>query len=133
MRSPTSLRVGGEQIIMLQRQFSACVLRLKLCCDIVHRDPARSREELWSHRLWHKLSYFRCAPLAAESFVFAFSFDEQLPPKKKESEGIVMAELWFHLAQPGMPGGSGYSVLLSPESDCREDCVQMEGRYREPQ
>lgn len=53
----------------------------------------------------------------SKKFVFAFSFDEQLQQQKKRekgSEGIVIAELWFHLAQPGTPGGTGYSVLLLP-------------------
>lgn len=42
--------------------------------------------------------------------MFAFSFDEQL--QKKGIEGIVIAELWFHLAWPGSPEGASYSALL---------------------
>lgn len=64
-------------------------------------------------------------------FVFAFSFDEQL--QKNGTEGIVIAELCFHLAQRGTPGGTGYSGTSSLVSDCRLDCVQMQGRYREPE
>lgn len=111
VHSPTGLRVGGEQIIGVQRQVPACVLRLKLFCDIVCRD-AQSRTRLWYSGSEHKLSYLRCAPVAAERFVFASSFDEQL--QKTGSQGIVMAELWFHLARLGRPGGASYSVLLLP-------------------
>lgn len=44
-------------------------------------------------------------------FAFALRSDEQLQ-KKKGREGIVIAELWFHLARLGLPAGTSYSVLL---------------------
>lgn len=44
---------------------------------------------------------------------FCGFFDEQLQKKKKgASEGIVIAELWFHLERSGTPEGTGYSALL---------------------
>lgn len=67
VHSPTALCVGGEQVIMVQRQFSACVLRLNSFCDLVHGDLAIRRTRLWRSGLWHKLSYLRCAPVAGES------------------------------------------------------------------
>lgn len=100
LHPPTALRVGGKQIIMVQRQFSVCVLRLKLFCDIVHGDP--NVVDCGTNLI--------CAPVAEGSLFFAFNFDEQL--QKKDSEGIVMAELWFHLARLGTLQGTSDSVLL---------------------
>lgn len=57
------------------------------------------------------------APVAAKSlFLHSVLMNNYNNRKKREkgSEGIVIAELWFHLAQPGTPGGIGYSVLLLP-------------------
>lgn len=98
LHPPTALRVGGEQIIMVQRQFSACVL--KLSCDQEHGDPAVVD---WSRSL-------RCAPAAAKSLFLHPVLTNNY--KEEGSEGIVMAELWFHLARLGTPGGTSYSVLL---------------------
>lgn len=54
--SPTAWRVCGVQIMMLQREFSACVLRLKLFCDQAHRDLAQRITRLWCRALWHEWS-----------------------------------------------------------------------------
>lgn len=62
-----------------------------------------------------------------------FCLDEQLQMKQKTSgrEGIVIVELWFHLAGLGMPARLQLLCISFPESDCSIDCAQMEGRHRE--
>ncbi len=49
VHSPTALHVGGKQVIMVQRQFSVCVLRLNSFCDLAHGDLAIRRTRMW-HR-----------------------------------------------------------------------------------
>lgn len=80
------------------------MLRLKLR-DVRHKTRCTEQNEAVAptQRLGR-------APVVAGSLFFAFSFDEQL--QKKGSEGIVIAELWFHLARLGTPAGTSYSGLL---------------------
>lgn len=70
VESPAALRVGGEQIIMAQRQFSACALRFKLFCGLVHGGLAFSRTRPWRSGLWHRL---RNTPVAAKSLFCSFN------------------------------------------------------------
>lgn len=116
--SPTALLVGVERIILVTKAISSlCVEVNAALWYTLHRDLDRSRTR--PRMKWVVEVYLRCAPIAAE--------EKEKKKKKKRtfciqfwwtitggegSQGIVIAELWFHLARPGTPGGARYSVLL---------------------
>lgn len=82
--------------------FNLCV-EAQLFCDLVHRDLALGKQNCG-------VGDYRCAPVAEKSLFLHCIW--WTITKTKGREGIVRAELWFHLARLGSPGGSGYSLLL---------------------
>lgn len=102
-------------------------------CWVLRSDLALKQNKAKTSRNVTQIVFFGGGNLNPSTFCL----DEQLQIIKKTkkktsgSEGIVIVELWFHLAGLGMPASLHLLCISFPESDCSVDCAQMEGRHRE--
>lgn len=119
--------VGGQQVKMAQRRFS---LGESVFLPRATQWPCAQQNKAKTSRAVTQIVY----PKKFDPSTFCL--DEQLQMKKTNkqtsgSEGIVIVELWFHLAGLGMPARLHLLCISFPESDCSVDCAQMEGRHGE--
>lgn len=63
-----------------------------------------------------------------EEFAFALRFDKQL---QKRGRGHCHSRIMVSFGTAGLAGRHQLLCTSSPESDCRVECVQIQGRYRE--